>query len=61
LLDEFTASLDPQTESTVIATIKAQRPTVTVVLATHQQALVDIADVVYRLEGKRATKLVAST
>jgi len=57
LLDEFTASLDAQNEAIVIDSIKAQRPHVTVVLATHQPALIEIADVVYRLHGKHATQM----
>jgi ATP-binding cassette, subfamily C, bacterial len=58
LLDECTASLDPLTESAVLDTIKALRPRVTVVLATHQPSVVAVADVVYRLEHKRATLTV---
>ncbi len=60
LLDEFTASLDAQTETAVIEAILALRPRVTTVIATHQPALVEIADVVYRLEDKRATPLGAA-
>ena len=56
LLDEFTASLDSLAEAAVIATIRAQTPGVTVVMATHQPALVEIADVVYRISGRRATR-----
>jgi len=60
LLDEFTASLDAQTEAAVIKAITSLRPNVTIVIATHQPALVEIADVVYRLEDKRATPLGAA-
>lgn len=60
LLDEVTASLDRVAEAAVIATISAQRPRVTIVLATHQPQLIEVADVVYRLHGKRATRLGAS-
>ena len=56
LLDEFTASLDPITQAAVIDTIKAQRPAVTIVIVTHQAALVDIADVVYELHDGRAIR-----
>lgn len=60
LLDEVTASLDPAAEAAVIATIKAQGPGVTVVLATHQPALIAVADAVYRLRGGRVVKLAAA-
>ena len=60
LLDEATASLDPAAEATVIATIKAQGPNVTVVLATHQPALIEVADAVYRLRGGQVVKLAAA-
>lgn len=60
LLDEFTASLDAQTEASVLDTIRALRPRVTVVIATHQPALIAIADVVYRIERRRATLLDAA-
>ena len=56
LLDEFTASLDPVTQAAVIDTIKAQRPAVTIVIVTHQAALVGIADVVYELHEGSATR-----
>lgn len=61
LLDEFTASLDPVTQAAVIDSIKSQRPAVTVVIVTHQPALVDIADVVYEIETGRAIKRTHST
>lgn len=59
LLDEFTASLDAETQAAVIETLKAQRPAATIVLVTHQDALVEVADVVYRLHNKRASLLSA--
>jgi ATP-binding cassette subfamily C protein len=58
LLDEFTASLDRDTQAAVIETVKAQRPAVTVVLVTHHDALEEIADVVYQLQAKRAAQRV---
>jgi ATP-binding cassette subfamily C protein len=60
LLDEFTASLDAQTEASILDTVRALRPRVTLVIATHQPALVAIADVVYRIEHRRATRLDAA-
>lgn len=61
LLDEFTASLDPVTQAAVIDTIIAQRPAVTIVIVTHQAALVDIADVVYEIDAGRAIKRTHAT
>jgi ATP-binding cassette subfamily C protein len=60
LLDELTASLDPQAEARVIATIKALTPQATVVVVTHRAPLIEIADVVYRLDGGGARKLTPS-
>lgn len=61
LLDEFTASLDPVTQSAVIRSITSQRPAVTIVIVTHQAALVDIADVVYEIDAGRAIKRTHAT
>lgn len=50
-LDEATAALDPQTELKICATLKALTPEVTLISVSHRQALVDIADVIYRMEN----------
>lgn len=50
ILDEATTGLDPQTEAEVLATLGGLAGKVTVLAISHQPALVDAADIVYRLE-----------
>lgn len=49
ILDEATASLDPATEAAVCETLAGLRGEVTILAVSHQRALVDAADRVYRL------------
>jgi ATP-binding cassette subfamily C protein len=51
ILDEATASLDPETEAAVWATVETLRGKTTVVAISHQPALAGVADHVYRIEG----------
>lgn len=50
ILDEATASLDPVSETAICETVRKLRGTTTILAVTHQPALLDIADRVYRLE-----------
>ncbi len=50
ILDEATASLDPESEAAVCATVKQLRGTITVLVISHQPALLEVADRVYHLE-----------
>jgi ATP-binding cassette subfamily C protein len=50
ILDEATASLDPATEAALCETLRALRGEITILAISHQRALVDAADRVYRLE-----------
>ncbi|NOT58242.1 MAG: ABC transporter ATP-binding protein [Deltaproteobacteria bacterium] len=50
ILDEATASLDPVSEATICDTVRKLRGTTTILAVTHQPALLDVADLVYRLE-----------
>lgn len=50
ILDEATASLDPETEASLCESLAALRGEVTVLAISHQRALVDAADRVYRIE-----------
>jgi ATP-binding cassette, subfamily C, bacterial len=50
ILDEATASLDPVSEAAICETVRKLRGTTTILAVTHQPALLDIADRVYRLE-----------
>jgi ATP-binding cassette subfamily C protein len=55
ILDEATASLDPPTEAAVCETLAGLRGEVTILAISHQRALVDAADRVYRLEQGAVT------
>jgi ATP-binding cassette subfamily C protein len=54
ILDEATASLDPATEAALCETLTLLRGEITILAISHQRALVDAADRVYRLEGGEA-------
>jgi len=54
ILDEATASLDPATEAALCETLAALRGEITILAISHQRALVDTADRVYRVEKGRA-------
>ena len=49
LLDEATAALDPASEAAICATVRKLRGTMTIVVISHQPALLKVADYVYRL------------
>jgi ATP-binding cassette subfamily C protein len=49
IFDEATTSLDPDTEAGILATLRALAGKITVVAISHQPALLDIADSVYRI------------
>jgi ATP-binding cassette subfamily C protein len=51
ILDEATASLDPETEAAICATVKSLRNAMTVLVISHQPALLEVADTVYHLDG----------
>jgi ATP-binding cassette subfamily C protein len=50
ILDEATASLDPDTEAAIWATIRQLRGEMTILASTHQARLLESAERVYRLE-----------
>ena len=49
ILDEVTTALDPETEAAICRTLAALRGRATIVAISHQPAVVNVADVVYRL------------
>lgn len=51
ILDEATASLDPDSEAAICKTVQRLRNTMTVLAISHQPALLATADVVYHLEN----------
>ena len=55
ILDEATSALDPATEAGICATLRSLRGQLTILAVSHQSAMADIADEVYRVEaGKLA-------
>jgi ATP-binding cassette, subfamily C, bacterial len=57
VLDEATASLDPKSEAEICATVLRLRGRMTILAVSHQAALLDVADKVYRLDHGRATEI----
>jgi len=55
ILDEATSALDGESAEAVRQTLQQLRGSLTILVITHQDLLVDIADRVYRLENGRAT------
>jgi ATP-binding cassette subfamily C protein len=53
VLDEITTALDPRTEAAICRTLHELRGRVTIRSISHQPAMTEIADHVYRLEGGR--------
>ncbi len=53
VLDEATTALDPATEREICETLRALRGTVTLVAICHHGHLIEVADLVYRVEGTR--------
>lgn len=51
ILDEVTTSLDPATEAEIIETLQALAGKVAILAISHQHALVENADIVYRVEN----------
>ncbi len=60
ILDEATASLDPKSEAEVCATVRRLRGRMTILAVSHQAALLDVADKVYRLSDGRALEVPAA-
>ena len=57
ILDEATNALDPTTEAAICQTLGALRGDLTILAISHQSAMMDVADRVYRLENGAATLL----
>lgn len=55
ILDEPTTALDPETEAAICATLKDLSHQTTILAISHQRALVDAADIVYRIDNGKAT------
>lgn len=55
ILDEATTALDPDSEAAICRSVQRLRGEMTILAISHQPALLDIADHVYRLEAGRLT------
>ncbi|HET6470692.1 MAG TPA: ABC transporter ATP-binding protein [Pseudomonadales bacterium] len=51
ILDEATSALDPATEADICATLRSLRGKLTILAVSHQSAMAEIADEVYRVEA----------
>ncbi len=61
LLDEATASLDPKSEAAICATVQQLRGKMTILAVSHQPALLEAADKVYRVEGGMVQEITPCT
>jgi len=57
ILDEATSAVDPESERTIVETVRSLRGRTTVVAVTHQPALLGIADRIYRVADRRVVAL----
>jgi ATP-binding cassette, subfamily C, bacterial len=60
ILDEVTSALDPDTEWQICRGIRALAGEMAVLAITHRPAFQEIADVLYRIEGGRASEAVSA-
>jgi ATP-binding cassette subfamily C protein len=51
ILDEVTSSLDPQTEAAICQTLQGLRGGLTILAISHQPAVVEAADRIYRIQS----------
>jgi ATP-binding cassette, subfamily C, bacterial len=54
ILDEVTSSLDPQTEAAICRTLQALRGRLTILAISHQPAVVEATDRIYRIQNGAA-------
>jgi ATP-binding cassette subfamily C protein len=57
LLDEATTALDPETEAAVCASVARLRGEMTILAISHEPALVEMADRVWRIENGAAKRV----
>ncbi len=51
ILDEATSALDPESEASICQTLRGLRGQLTILAISHQTALVEVADQVFRISG----------
>jgi ATP-binding cassette subfamily C protein len=57
ILDEVTSALDPETEAAICSTMLELRGNMAILAISHQQALIDAADLVYQVEKGRVQRV----
>ena len=60
ILDEATTALDPESEAFVLAAIEALRGRATILAISHQPALTDVADRIYRIIDGKCAEIAAA-
>jgi ATP-binding cassette subfamily C protein len=60
VFDEATTALDPESEAFVLTAIEALRGRATVLAISHQPALMDVADRIYRIADGKCTEIEAA-
>ncbi len=60
ILDEATTALDPESEAFVLAAIEALRGRATILAISHQPALTDVADRIYRIIDGKCVEIEAA-
>jgi len=60
IFDEATTALDPESEAFVLTAIEALRGRATVLAISHQPALMDVADRIYRIADGKCTEIEAA-
>ena len=61
ILDEFTSSMDAETEGMILETIKAVQSDVITILVSHQATVMKYADDVFEIRGGTLTATLSST
>ena len=57
ILDEPTSALDPENEAAIFDTLKRLRGKLTILIISHQPALVDLADLAFRMQDGKVVEL----
>ena len=61
ILDEATSALDPENEASICQTLKELRGQLTILAISHQSALVNVADRVFKISDGRISLIPAQT
>ncbi len=61
ILDEATSALDPETEASICQTLKGLRGQLTILAISHQSALVEVSDRVFRVSDGHISQVSTTT